>query len=191
MQSKSELKRKTIQMAPKTIVENMYTVEDRLERIVAHTLNDYQKFTPTTAIYPKDVELVYLTLGLMGELQEWFDSGYDLKEAGDIFWYCSQLCNYYDLELYITYSHAESIKDYYCKVNIAEQLKKHLRDGKDIRDTVYQYMIYALSQLRHRYHYSMNNPSLSETIINIIKLNTEKLSDRKDRNVLQGDGDTR
>ena len=177
-------------MAPKTIVEG-YNLESKLEPILFKVMNEYQAFTPTTAVYPKETELLYLSLGLMGEMMEWFESGYDLKEAGDVFWYCSQICNYMGEPLYDIFNSAEYVKDYHCKINLAENLKKHLRDGKDISEAVMSYMVWALSQLRNRYYYSVNNPSLAETTITILKMNMEKLSDRKDRNVLNGDGDSR
>ena len=89
----------------------------------------YQKFTPTTALYPGNgtrnkEEVIYLGLGLMGELTEWFESGYDMAEAGDVFWYVSQLCNVYKWDLYEVVE--EVNRDYqFVKVNFPEALKKH------------------------------------------------------------------
>ncbi len=67
--------------------------------------NDYQLWTKTTAIYPKDSALLYLSLGLASEAGEVAgkfkkmirDGGYDavgtLDEIGDVLWYCARLCD--------------------------------------------------------------------------------------------------
>ena len=72
-------------------------------------INEYQKFTATTAIYPEANlgtlgEFAYLALGLTGEAGEVAekvkkrirDGTYDkelfTKELGDVFWYLSRLC---------------------------------------------------------------------------------------------------
>lgn len=77
-------------------------------------LADYQRFTPTTAIYPADRALEYLALGLVSEagevagvVKKWLRDGTDdatLKaklagELGDVCWYLSQLCNQVGLDL--------------------------------------------------------------------------------------------
>lgn len=71
-------------------------------------INDYSKFTATTAIYPEagtgsDVELSYLTLGLCGETGEvaekikkkirdgTFSHDDLVKELGDVYWYLARL----------------------------------------------------------------------------------------------------
>jgi hypothetical protein len=158
-------------------------------------IDQYQEFTSTTAIYPgagtgSNEELMYLFLGLEGERQEWFDSNYDMKEAGDIFWYASQICSYFNTTLYLQMS--------LCKpdvgpapVNAFEAMKKWIRDGKDIYVPLMQYVRWTLSYVMYRYHYSVNNPPLVETVEMILDMNREKLISRKSRGVLQGDGDAR
>lgn len=69
-------------------------------------LVEYQSFTPTTAIYPKEYEEEYLLYGLSSEVGEllgsfkksirddWTDEELSkavLHESGDILWYLSQL----------------------------------------------------------------------------------------------------
>lgn len=78
------------------------------------TANLYQVWTPTTAIYPKEIELEYLALGLTseagevaGKVKKFFrDKGdrdklvEDLNaELGDCMWYISQLANHLGLNL--------------------------------------------------------------------------------------------
>ena len=153
----------------------------------------YQAFTATTAIYPEagtksKMELIYLCLGLRGELQEWVQSNNDIKEAGDMLWYLSQLSTYLDLDLRFVYSEAdwESVSNY----NIFESLKKYIRDGTQ-PSVVYSFMIDMMYRLKTSYGYSMNNPPLDETFKLIIMQNTDKLTDRKNRDMLRGSGDDR
>lgn len=70
---------------------------------------NYQRLTDTTAIYPREFALEYLTLGLVGEAGEVANKvkkvfrDYDgqltvdiraqiLDELGDVMWYVAQLC---------------------------------------------------------------------------------------------------
>jgi len=68
------------------------------------SLNDYQSFTKTTAVYPKEKALEYLSLGLVSEAGEVagklkkvirdgsaLDRSAFLKEIGDVLWYCARL----------------------------------------------------------------------------------------------------
>lgn len=77
------------------------------------TLKQYQAFTRTTAIYPKDTAIEYLTLGLVGEAGEiankikkvirdsdsWTVEQYKesreevVKELGDVFWYLVRIAD--------------------------------------------------------------------------------------------------
>lgn len=67
--------------------------------------NEYQEFTRTTAIYPKDVAIPYLTAGLAEEAGEvagkfkksvrdnWEREQFDdavVKELGDVLWYLAR-----------------------------------------------------------------------------------------------------
>lgn len=68
-------------------------------------LNEYQKWTRETAIYPRETALVYLGLGLASEAGEVAgklkkmirDGGVDvmsiLSEIGDVYWYLARLCD--------------------------------------------------------------------------------------------------
>lgn len=73
------------------------------------SFNEYQDFTKTTAIYPKNKALEYLCLGLASEAGEvagklkkvirdhkGFDHDTDkalLKEIGDVLWYCARIAD--------------------------------------------------------------------------------------------------
>ncbi len=69
------------------------------------SLTEYQNFTKTTAIYPKEKAFEYLGLGLTSEAGEVAgklkkvirDGGVDvmtiLDEVGDVFWYAVRLCD--------------------------------------------------------------------------------------------------
>lgn len=70
------------------------------------TLNEYQSFTATTAVYPQKVELEYLSLGLTGEVGEftsklakWYrkDNQFPTQELadelGDILWFVARLAS--------------------------------------------------------------------------------------------------
>lgn len=87
-------------------------------------LKEYSAFAPTTAIFPKDVALVYLTLGLTNEagevagkikkiIRDGNQSTMDVlsgviddqsakeklsAELGDVFWYLVNLCVLVDLD---------------------------------------------------------------------------------------------
>lgn len=76
----------------------------------------YQKDTSTTAIYPEDQAMTYLTLGLTGEAGEVADKVKKVirdkggvtdeetvvsiaKEMGDVLWYMAQLAEHFGLSL--------------------------------------------------------------------------------------------
>ena len=68
-------------------------------------LEDYQQWTRTTAIYPKETAYDYLGLGLCSEAGEVAgklkkrirDGGVNvmdtIDEIGDVFWYATRLCD--------------------------------------------------------------------------------------------------
>ena len=79
---------------------------------MALNLDKYQRLAATTAIYPEDKALEYLTSGLTGEVGElmskvakWYrkDNAYPhtaiLDELGDILWFVSELARVHNCEL--------------------------------------------------------------------------------------------
>jgi NTP pyrophosphatase (non-canonical NTP hydrolase) len=78
----------------------------------ALTLNHYQEQAATTAIYPHNVELEYLSLGLCseagefaGKIAKWFRKDNDfphgdvIDELGDILWFIAQMANHLEVPL--------------------------------------------------------------------------------------------
>lgn len=80
------------------------------------TNEEYMEFTRSTAVYPKDQELVYLTLGLTSEAGECSGKvkkmirdnkgvmtpemkASTLAELGDVAWYLTRLCDHLDITL--------------------------------------------------------------------------------------------
>jgi NTP pyrophosphatase (non-canonical NTP hydrolase) len=75
------------------------------------SLTDYQEFTRTTAIYPKDKALDYLILGLASEAGEVAgkrkkhirDGGVDvvsiIDEIGDCMWYIARIADELDFSM--------------------------------------------------------------------------------------------
>jgi NTP pyrophosphatase (non-canonical NTP hydrolase) len=75
--------------------------------------NEYQKLTGSTAIYPREKALEYLTLGLVGEAGEIANKAKKIirdgtgeealkeiqAELGDVLWYISELCSLTDIRL--------------------------------------------------------------------------------------------
>ena len=166
----------------------------KLDIILSGLIDKYQEFTKTTAIYPgantgDNGELFYLFCGLLGEEQEWYESNYDMKEAGDIFWYLSQLCSWKHYSLWQLFNEVEPKQ--YSKPNVHEAMKKYIRDDKNPWIPLWDYMKAVLGYVLYRYNYSVNNPPLEEAIKQIIMINTDKLTDRKNRDVLKGDGNDR
>jgi NTP pyrophosphatase (non-canonical NTP hydrolase) len=79
---------------------------------MSNKMKEYQEFTRTTAIYPKDKALEYLTLGLCSESGEVCAAlkrqirgdEIDLKkqvlaELGDVVWYITRLADELDTDL--------------------------------------------------------------------------------------------
>lgn len=73
---------------------------------------DYQEFTRTTAIYPKNKELDYCTLGMCAESGEFANlvkkvtrdntpilRERALQELGDVVWYLVRLCDHFNTNI--------------------------------------------------------------------------------------------
>ena len=77
----------------------------------SNKLKEYQEFTRTTAIYPKEKALEYLGLGLCsesgetaGKIKKQIRDGVDLKqqildELGDCLWYISEIASELNTDL--------------------------------------------------------------------------------------------
>lgn len=176
----------------------------------------YVELTKLTAIYPEDKKFEYLYLGLLSEVGEvagvykkYIRDGFSTdelqekmkKEIGDCFWYLARMLD----ELY----EKEQIKLIYklsclsCGYN--EQIIKDSK-GKEldflsliiglIKDVVW------LVPDNSSYHTIQDSVDVFDSLLGlcfkfdlppalVMKKNIEKLLDRKQRNVLRGDGDER
>ncbi len=194
-------------------------------------LNDYQKWTDSTAIYRQNIDqmhwLNYCILGLNEETGELLkvrsevanykpsNSIFDtidpavkfasvmtkaenfIKEAGDVMWYVSQIGNllgvclsdcfekFTETDKALRVAKEDIIEVVLLAGQIAGYQKKSLRDKTDFRDK----FILAIGGIINRLHAILGWDDGSFELI--IQANMDKLSDRKDRGVLQGSGDNR
>ena len=78
----------------------------------ALTLNHYQEQAATTAIYPQEVAMEYLSLGLCseagecaGKIAKWYRKDNDfprgdvIDELGDVLWFIAQMANELEVPL--------------------------------------------------------------------------------------------
>jgi hypothetical protein len=152
-------------------------------------LADYQTQSRDTAIYPdRDRNLWYPTLGLVGEISEYLNAAETekIKEAGDVAWYCSQVCSEAGLKLdnvIDPITHLEPVIR--CLGELSECVKKLYRDRNgEVSDN--DRMIIAFS-LNHLWHHCI--PQADQALI--LTTNISKLQSRKSRGVLGGSGDHR
>ncbi len=165
---------------------------------------EYMLATRETAIYPKEVALPYLVLGLTGEIGELLhaDSDNISKEAGDVCWYafriideCQSLSTTageweYRTDEWVSGNLQNTVWAYHHVSQLAEIAKKVIRDnnGKipenkidDILDNVTA-ILGILQSIIELYGVTLEQCAIA---------NIEKLMSRKQRNVIQGSGDDR
>lgn len=143
------------------------------------TYEDYVKFTDTTAIYPdantnNSVEAMYLLIGYHSEYSEYLFSR-AVSELGDCFWYLSRLRKIF----------GKTNMEYYSYVDIDGHIKKYYRDGtinKEIAVWINNQWKILEDDCNYTFHMSVED---------VLEMNKAKLSDRKERGVLKGSGDTR
>lgn len=174
-------------------------------------IKEYQEFTATTAIYPKDRALEYLVPALCSETLELVEVLTDLeyaesrenesnvlKESGDIIWDISELCTLFKIDLSEMCLEAQKRmrKDNFIRVNdltssteaILGRYSKSIRDswGEDktkgrLIDCSIDILTITIETLL-QYGYTLKDA---------INANIEKLSSRKERDVIKGSGDNR
>lgn len=177
---------------------------------------EYMLKTRETAIYPRDVALPYLVLGLVGEigeLKEAIRNGNGVsKEAGDVLWYAFRLTDevYGDkltdndiskqwrvFETGIYGYDDLPIEGMYAQASIvAEIIKKAVRDSGR---TVPESKIIMLSECLNKIVYYVSriakqenaNIGSTHSLEQYAIANIEKLQSRKSRNVIGGSGDER
>ena len=184
-------------------------------------LNKYQDAAVNTAIYPREVAIVYPALGLAGELGELIekmhksDHGLVLKEVGDLLWYVANLAN--DLDSNLT----ELLTNIGCTATRFEQLELFALDVRgslqvgEPRDFI-GIKVGAICELTKKLYRDDAGELSDNRRVNILTAlawilvgicvlvstfgvrlepiavhNLRKLASRKERGVIQGDGDTR
>jgi hypothetical protein len=152
-------------------------------------LSDYQSQSRDTAIYPdRDRNLWYPTLGLIGEISEYLIAAESekIKEAGDVAWYCAQICSEARLKLDNVIEPITPVEPITrCLGELAECVKKIYRDRSgEVSDT--DQMIIAFC-INHLWHHCISPADQAL----ILTTNLTKLQSRKTRGVLGGSGDHR
>jgi NTP pyrophosphatase (non-canonical NTP hydrolase) len=152
-------------------------------------LTDYQTQSRDTAMYPdRDHNLWYPTLGLVGEIAEYLTAAESekIKEAGDVAWYCSQLCSEAGLQLEtIIQPIAEPESMTTVLGQLAECVKKLYRDRQGIVSDLDRAIV--SHSVNHLWYHCI--PVNDQSII--LSTNIAKLQSRKTRGVLGGSGDDR
>lgn len=153
-------------------------------------LAEYQTASRETALYPdRDSNLWYPALGLIGEYHEWqmaTDDSNRLKEAGDVAWYCAQLCSELKADLASAIAQPRTTdSSALILMQLAEGVKKWHRDGGD--DKKRHNILQAVAWI---WQTAVQQSTETETAA-LLSANIQKLRDRKNRGVLQGSGDDR
>lgn len=184
-------------------------------------LNAYQEQAMDTAIYPSNATVFYTTLGLAGELGELVEKIYlglqqgIVKEAGDMLWYIANLAadldatlpemltfigcpatNFEQLEVWVLENRASpriSSPTALLSVKVGEvcdSVKKMYRD--DNGELTVKRRTHIVSLLAWvLFGLSSQMSTLDLRLTPIAELNIKKLANRKQRGVIQGNGDSR
>ena len=158
------------------------------------TLNEYQIEAAKTDIRDESIKMICNGFGLLGELEE-LKTCYtqqELKEAGDVLWYCASICSCFNVGLQDVYDSVDFVDSQLDFVDsqqerpLGEIFKKVYRDDNGTFTLKIQKEILTLIG-NTIVNYLENFGDLEE----IMKLNIEKLQNRKHRGAIQGDGDNR
>lgn len=180
----------------------------------------YTEKTAELAVYPEDYERDYVIHGLVdeiGELARTVKTVPDInspispsrmgnvhvqqicKEMGDAMWYLSRLCDHFDFDIStdlnknLQIDTADSDEGerqvelaFMAAAEINGHQKKSVRDDADKVDEIrvnVREIVKALRKAAH--HLGVHDLDV------VMERNLDKLFDRKERNVLHGDGDNR
>ena len=176
-------------------------------RELKDVLKEYREFTRTTAIYPGEKGLLYCTLGLQNEVGELIDKMMNHNEslqqefsgeAGDILWYITRLADELGINIedivpdifdtkigksqfvMLVFRLEENIGDLY------GLLKKSVRGDKELDKKTIEERMCAII-----FTFQVILSMFDLTLRDIVKQNMEKLSSRKERGKIKGDGDHR
>ena len=153
----------------------------------------YVSESAKTAIYPYSAQVVYPILGLVGEIEEYFEIMYDKNiekvksEIGDITWYCAAICRDAGVKLRIM-EYDDGV--YMVVGQICQLVKKWIRDKDSIIDAEFRNDIEKMvskimgwcERICGRKGWNMEE---------IMRSNIVKLQDRMRRGVIGGSGDMR
>lgn len=168
-------------------------------------LSEYQKFTPTTAIYRPEDAGYYLAFGIMGEAGELcgkiakairdrtnLDQNAVLLECGDILYMVSQIANlkgipipWMDKDRQSTASGICDFSHLICRASCkaAEVLLHQRNDDDNVKINTYIFMVmHSLHGIAALY---------GKSIEDVAGMNYEKLKSRAERGVLGGSGNHR
>lgn len=171
-------------------------------------INDYKGIVNETAIFPTKVDnfgLAYAWLGLLDETEEFWEKKleyvqYDTnptseqvkelkKELGDCCWYTMAICQLEDLDYDKVFNIGRvnsTLKRKTVRINSYNgTIKKYYRDNKSIDKTELENILTINLFIML---FSLN---IDVDLGEILKINYDKLIDRKNRDVIKGDGDNR
>jgi len=171
-------------------------------------LNEYQVLAKSTAAYPAHMKLSYPALGLAGEIFEFMEKVEQLRrdrdeilsELGDILWYIAGVATDAELTLFgcagverfedINPAHPSTYGLARFARPVLENVKKCFRDDlgamTDTRREEIENGLGWLLQVLDGYALVFES-----TLKEVAELNIAKLKSRKERGVIQGDGDNR
>lgn len=173
-------------------------------------LDDYEQMRIETAIYPEEVGLPYLVLGLSSEAAELehIETERELiLELGDVQWYICGLCQHHGLSFKGLVQN--SVPTDCCPETILEiagslagVVKKRLRDQSTWGPDRYaRYMNNVRMHIRALIANSIHMASGTKLTLNgyshnsaymvVLRENINKLRSRQERDKLRGDGDNR
>jgi predicted house-cleaning noncanonical NTP pyrophosphatase (MazG superfamily) len=172
-------------------------------------LREYQETTSTTAIYPEQHAVSYLTLGLLNEIAEFVNSEnakIATSELGDMMWFVSELANLIGSDLTLLIQNEQddwhpSMGDAIAAASIVGELAeasgavaKHLRDGSSYTEEMTLFLqravqtIYSIVDVMSG---TINPDDPDKAFILLLSDNREKLLSRQKRGVLGGSGNNR
>lgn len=172
------------------------------------SFDDYQRWTESTAVYPREFSNMYLGLGLGDEAGELLEKVTEtegevvvagvLGEVGDVMWYLGQLLLHRGHKLGDTWARSRqlvNVVDATLSANaiaasiaagkIQGRLKKELRDQCDVEATILLESAMIVRQLEAICR------AFGTSLVEVLVLNQRKLSARKEAGTIKGDGDGR
>lgn len=170
---------------------------------MTNDFDTYQEFTNSTALYPEHSALVYATCGLVGEACEYAAKVQKLVEK-----------TYIEMQNRFIAEESNKVKDSFLSQidilrrvnsvlleasalgNRAELLKKDIRGKKIEVPTLVTATDEQKKELKKElgdcnWYISESADVLDSKLSEIIQINVDKLSSRKERGVLHGNGDNR